>query len=185
MREEGNLDRLIDEALASYADAGPGLEERVLARVSAAQTAPRRWRLAWAVALPVAACVSLLLFVHFADNPHRAPAGQIARVVVTPPQPQPRPITAAPHAASPKVSAGATARRAMPEEPPKREVFPMPQPLSAEERALVEFATQAPEAERKAFVEAQKQSNEPIQMANIQIEAIHISPIEAPPSGAK
>jgi len=61
--ERDQLDRVLDSALATYADPGPesGLERRILGHIAnEAAPAPRpRW-LAWAIALPVAA--GLLIF---------------------------------------------------------------------------------------------------------------------------
>src|SRR6185312_1147206 len=57
------LDRVLDSALATYADPGPdsGLEQRILGRIANEATpAPRRRWLAWSIALPVAA--GLLIF---------------------------------------------------------------------------------------------------------------------------
>lgn len=82
MPEKDELDRLLDSALASYADpgAGSGLEQRVLSSLAAAGAQGntrsdvaryRRWP-AWAVAVPVA---SLLLWFSIAKI-HHAPAIQ-------------------------------------------------------------------------------------------------------------
>jgi hypothetical protein len=69
------LDRLLDSALARYADPGPdsGLENRILNRI-AAEAVPvrRRRRLAWAIAAPVAAGL-LLLAVLAGTRQFRAP----------------------------------------------------------------------------------------------------------------
>jgi hypothetical protein len=65
------LDRLLDEALASYSseEPRPGLERRVLKRVRA-ERAPRRfgwWR--WAVAVPVLASLLALAVTHRVKSP--------------------------------------------------------------------------------------------------------------------
>lgn len=52
---------------------------------------------------------------------------------------------------------------------PKQEVFPTPQPLSPEERALLALATQAPPEVRKQVIEAQKHFGDPIQIAALAI----------------
>jgi hypothetical protein len=72
----GELDRLLDSALATYADPGPnsGLERRILNRLAVEATpAPRpRW-LPWAIALPAA--VALLLFILLSGTrPFHAPS---------------------------------------------------------------------------------------------------------------
>jgi hypothetical protein len=60
---------------------------------------------------------------------------------------------------------------------PKLDVFPTPQPMSSEERALSVIAMQTPLPLRKALVEAQ-QDDSPIHIA-----AIHIPPLESPDQG--
>ena len=61
---------------------------------------------------------------------------------------------------------------------PKLDVFPAPQPLTAEERALYSFATDVPEKQRQAVLNAQKNDNAPLDVA-----AIRIPPIELPAEG--
>lgn len=180
MREDTDLDRLIDAALSTYADADSNLEQRVLARISLKPAPPRRRWLAGAVALPAVACL-LLFILLFGSKPHHAPSGEISRTAGSG-----QPHAAMPRVAPPKSFSGRPARQPKPASAqlPKRDIFPTPQPLSAAERALVEFATYAPEAERKSFVEAQKQLDEPIKMANIQIDTIRIPPLEPPQPGA-
>ena len=75
MPDKDDLDLLLDSALSTYADPGPdaglgaNFEQRVLARIAAAQTsperkqAPRRTWLPWAIALPLAAGLVLLLLL--------------------------------------------------------------------------------------------------------------------------
>jgi hypothetical protein len=63
---------------------------------------------------------------------------------------------------------------------PKLDIFPTPQPLDPGEEALARFAAQAPEAERKAFLEAQQQADAPLHIA-----AIHIKPLELPDDEGK
>jgi hypothetical protein len=58
---------------------------------------------------------------------------------------------------------------------PKLDVFPTPQPLTAEERALALVATQSPAPLRRALVEAEKQDDAPIRIADIRI-----SPLDLP-----
>jgi len=82
MPEKDEVDRLLDSALATYADPGAdsGLERRVLAALAAERTAgedrraagwSRRW-LAWAIAAPVTA--SLLLWISIAKIKHAPPS---------------------------------------------------------------------------------------------------------------
>ncbi len=193
MPEQDNLDLLLDSALRTYGDPGAdsGLSERILARVGASREAastasPRRRWLLWAIAMPAAACVLLLVL----SGPKKggAPSGHAAGTLRS----QNAPVVAAHDKQLPDarpLHTQATARR-VPRKPhlvqvaahpaplPKLDVFPTPQPLTPEEQALVAFATQSPESERQALLEAQKKSNEPLRIA-----AIHISPLEPPAPG--
>lgn len=69
------------------------------------------------------------------------------------------------------VPAGTQVAEAVPR--PKLDVFPTPQPLTSQERALVSVTTEAPVPVRKALADAQTQDNFPIHIA-----AIHIPPVE-------
>ncbi len=177
MREENDVERLIDASLSTYAAADPDLEQRVLARISA-QSAPsrRRW-LPWAVAFATAACV-LLFILFFVSKNSNAPSVQTAA--------SPKPPATTPHIGPPASLPPVPARRAKTASLrlPKRDTFPTPQPLSPEERALAAFGAKAPESERQSFLLAQKHWDEPIHMANIHIDAISIPPLEPPQAGA-
>jgi hypothetical protein len=61
---------------------------------------------------------------------------------------------------------------------PKLDVFPTPQPLTAEERALVVIVTQTPLPAREALVEAQSLDAQPVRIAEI-----HIPQLEPPDPG--
>ncbi|MDE3150299.1 MAG: hypothetical protein KGL37_12590 [Acidobacteriota bacterium] len=188
-------DVLIDAALATYADPGPdsGLDRRVMARISeariAAEPAPRRRWLPWAIALPAAACLLLFLLVLSgpkqlhppSSNPEQANQSQEAPIAVartapsTAPQALPAHGTKAPgHGPRSR----ATALAAKPAPLPKLDVFPTPRPLTPEEQALVEFAAHATKAERESFFAAQQQADEPLQIV-----AIQIPPLEPPAPG--
>jgi hypothetical protein len=193
MREKDDLDLLIDSALATYADPGPdsGLEDRVLVTLAAVRTDTvrerRRWRmrwLPWAVAIPIAAGLLFLWLSPRRDKPLPASVPQEARSAP--------PKAIAPHANSSREVRPAIPRRhvirsAQPASPvqtaqaallPKLDVFPTPQPLTAEERALVEVVTQTPLPAREALVEAQSQDTVPIRIAEIRI-----PPLEPPDQG--
>ncbi len=186
-----NFDRLIDSALANYAEPDAGLEGRVLARIAEVRTeegipSRRRW-FPWAVALPVAACalliVALLLRLFVPQTParqqvQRNPAPQTqalpenARMQaphIPARRPEPQPHLAAVRTVS--RNAQQTASETAP--PPKLDVFPTPQPLTAEEQALIHYVTNTPASERNTMLTAQKQSDAPISIA-----AIEIKPLE-------
>jgi hypothetical protein len=194
MREKDDLDLLLDSALSSYADAqaDSGLEKRILARVTDARASltnaptPRRRWLAWAFALPMAACLVLLVFT--------VNKGPLPMTVQTTHSYQTRPdIRAIQNETSPAkhrdpvhrvMTRAAAASRgvdrvvAKPIARPKLNVFPTLAPLAPEEKALVEFSDRAPEAERRSLIEAQDQANAPLSIA-----AIHIAPITTPEEG--
>jgi len=192
MHKDSDPDRLIDAALGTYARADSGLERRVLARIAAAHLAApcTRWML-WAVALTAAACLLIFILLEHSkpahpsgDNAANAPHVQQAPILVTPPAQR----ASGPHHAQPKNRA----RRPPPHNKagtafaarlPRQEVFPTPRPLSRQERALVNFATQAPIAARDSFVAAQQQTDAPIAIADLRIAPIQIPPLELPPPG--
>jgi hypothetical protein len=188
MRENDDLDLLLDSALETYAESAPSpsLEERILARVQiriAAEPAmvPRRRWLPWVIALPMAAALLLFVFLmaprpqlhqiaHATSAPSTGATGSAAA---------PRPATV--HRAKTRVplhsgKPGDFAKSSVPQ--PKLDVFPTPQPMSAEERALALVATQTPMPLRKALVEAQIRDDTPVRIA-----ATHIPPLESPDQG--
>lgn len=192
MLDETELDRLLDSALKTYAEPEHGLEGRVLSslaeiRVSTRILAPRRRWLYWTAAVPVAAC---LLFVFTVRKPPQP--GDALRQQAHPPEqtatnhfaqnepplstrrmpiPPPRRST---------VHALLNADRAVskPASLPKLDVFPTLQPLSPEEQVLYAFATQVPEEQRQAILDAQKNVDAPLSLA-----AIRIPPLEVPEAG--
>jgi hypothetical protein len=163
------LDKLLDEALASYSseEPRPGLEHRVLSRVRAEVT-PRHfgWWL-WAVAIPVLASLLVLAISQ--------------RLKPQPPTAQPNLASASPPVTTVVLPAGsrhvaprrarrAVNRPAVTRSPlPKRGVFPLPTPLSAEERALVDLVTRFPDQAREVSIEADQRSMQPIEILRIEI----------------
>jgi len=186
MPENDELDLQIQQTLASYADPGreSGFEERILARI-AAESAPgphRRW-LHWAIALPIAAglLVLLLLSAHRKTAPTQAqhlqpPLAQqtevadVGQKTLTAPRATQRERTGGERRQSiaRENAAGAKAPTL-----PKLDVFPMPQPLSPEEQALAVFATRASETERQSLIETLKQADAPIRIAAIDIQPLN------------
>lgn len=175
MPERDELDRLIDSELARYAEPHAGLEQRMMARVSVevARSSRRRWILVSTA--PVFACIVLFTYV-LLTSPHSRP-GQVAFIPAVP---------SAAHVADPvepqptsRSLRGARVRQRAPKQieskaiqHPKLDSFPTPRSLNPEEQALTRFATEAPEKDRKALVEAQQQIAEPLR-----ISAIHIPPL--------
>ena len=172
---QSNLDLLIDSAISTYAEPRAGLEARVLEHLNARPARPR-W-LPFVIALPIAACAILLLLLiprhdrvepahqvlHSpAPTPHSAPESSIARASRTPlRQHQSRVIASSvPGAPTPL---------------PKLGVFPTPYPLSPEEQTFVRFVAHAPASEIKSLAEAQQKKDEPLHIAEIQIQPIKSS----------
>jgi hypothetical protein len=199
MHEKDHLDRMLESALSSYGDPGAdhlgklGLAERILARVSSERgsdhSAPR-WRgrfLLWA-ALPAAACLLLTFLLLKSAGPgathQSASLPQIAssstgskapgvKSVTTPaPKTVPKTTTRTLHRTFAEV-ADSAAR-------PKQDVFPLPQPLSPEEQALIAIATAPVASARENLIASQRQLDAPIQ-----ISAINIPPLTKPDQGTK
>lgn len=181
MPERDELDLLIDSALRDYAEPRAGLEQRMLARVSgeAERPSPRRWIWAALVAPVVAA---LILLAYFVPTPPHSHPEQMAHapavvpttpVAITPAAPESRNVGSPSH--TPR--RGKITNRALSESiaRPKLDIFPTPETLSPGEQALIRFAAQAPEADRKALVAAQQRVDEPLN-----ISAIHIPPLQSP-----
>jgi hypothetical protein len=182
MPERDELDRLIDSALADYGDPRTGLEQRMLARVSAEAMRPRLrgWMMA-AIAVPGIAVLLVLVYLvpwnlhqqqsQVASSPAKS---AVATVVSTPAvtatgktvASSPRRIQPGVHTVN-RVENKAVSR-------PKLDVFPTPQPLTGEEQALIHFVAQVPEEDRKAIIEAQQRIDEPVN-----ISAIRIPPIQS------
>lgn len=178
MPERDELDQLIDLALATYAEPRSGLERRTLARLSnhAARSARKRWAFP-AIAVLTAAALVLLGFL-VTKGPRSqssqmayAPAITSAPAVSAPAPPETG--SSLPHRIRQRGRAvKLTANNAVPR--PKLNIFPTPQPPVAGEQALIRFAAEAPEADRRALVEAQPQVDEPLK-----ISAIRIPPLQS------
>lgn len=189
MREDGNLDRLIDAALGTYAEADSDLERRVLARIACQRTpAWRKGPLGWVSALAAVACL-LLAVALMHRGAARAPVADRRNVPALPQAPvmseapiasriPQRSSRSAHHRPTENAAGRSLAIRLL-----KQEIFPMPRPLSPEEQVLAEFVARAPEAERESLIEAQEHSDEPIAIAAIRIEPIQIPPLELPEAG--
>jgi hypothetical protein len=192
MHDNGQLDELIRSALDTYADPGPNsgpaseLAQRILDRIATeAAPAPRRRWLPWAIALPVAVCL-LLLLVLSGPKAFRSPTTDTERVH-QPQAPSTNMVNGEPPTA-PKSGSSLSAKVPLPKHRPRQvaaaatsarlprlDVFPTPRPLTPAEQALTDYIAHAPEAERNALIEAQNQIDKPLNIA-----AIEIRPLEPP-----
>ena len=191
MPEHDELDLLVHSALAAYADPGheSGLEERILARIAAeGAPAPRRRWLPWAIALPVAAglLVLLLLSAHRQTEPRLAHQSKVPLARQTE-LANARPESSAVLRPAQRVSSGGGLEAPRTRERvdtgqaaplPKLDVFPTPQPLSPAEQVLAVFAARTTGGERQSLIEARVQTNAPLNIA-----AIEIQPLNPPGNG--
>lgn len=194
MPDKDDLDLLLVSALTTYADPGhnAGLEQRILARIAAAPTsperkqAPRRPWLPWAIALPLAAGLALLLLSNPKIKHSPSPQTQLVHESVPPPALPRAGAPAETHSESARINKepASTPRQQPPTHVPnlaplpKLDVFPTPQPLTPQEQTLAIFAIHGPEPERKALAEAQQRIDAPLSIA-----AIHIPPVQSPDQG--
>jgi hypothetical protein len=189
MKERDELDSQLDAALATYVDAeaNPGLTYRIISVTSRAltnRTEPRRSSLRWlplaVPALAAALLVTILLtqrapvpaaISHHPDQVSSRTAVSVVPCKVVPCKPAPA------HPPEHRAVAVVAARPA-----PRREVFPTPVPLTAQERAFLGNR-------RLGDVPAQEISAQTVQsvphgpVEPIHIAAIHIPPLNPPDNG--
>ncbi len=200
MRNDDDLDLLIDAALTTYADPGPDFARRVLNRVAMEPArAPRRRWLFPAIALPAAACLLLLVLVHprprtiapRLGQAHAAAPLQKPEVLTSRTGPLPvsrremaRPVKAAAQN-RPSVALVADAQPL-----PKLDVFPTPEPPSPQERALAVLAARTPQPELRALAKSQEQevpstvaSLPVLQEVSLTVASLHVMPLEWPDEG--
>ncbi|HWE51501.1 MAG TPA: hypothetical protein VG273_17035 [Bryobacteraceae bacterium] len=150
------LDSILDAALSEYSNAEPraGLESRILRRVQSAPPERQWWPIA-GLAL-IAAVAALIVFV-------RLPARDVpAALALTPP--------AVPPVAEVVFPKKTPASRPAVHRAQEAHEFPMPVPLTPEERALLRFVEQQPEGAREALV--QSAQIDPITIAPLEIEGL-------------
>jgi hypothetical protein len=176
MPTDRELDQLIDAALPSYsaAEPQPGFEHRILRHALAKQQPKRSLFWAWALALPIAACLLISLFFIEHHNSHRSTLEATAKTTpaTTAATPRKTPATdsfpsprkgSIPHKVSTRPS---TTREAL----PKEDVFPSPSPLTAEERAAIALVRDPVKMRREIDTAGVEIS--PIRIAELQIKPI-------------
>jgi len=174
MKQDNEFDKLLDDALSEYRNAEPlaGIDDRVLCRLEA-QAERRRgqwWR--WS---PVAAAVALVAVAVWFGLSTDVPRGTISAPTAQKHAPAAQPQATAPQygtngvvkaAHSPKRHASRAMVVAARREP-MREQFPVPAPLSRQERALLELARTDP-----ALLESLQQSGTTTDIAPITIKPL-------------
>ena len=179
MPEGDDLDRMLDTALSSYAEPAPGFENRLLRSMTLVRPR-RRWR-AWAIGVPLAACLLLMAAVYFL--PGRRPQRMaVERAHQTPMQAVP----AEAGGLQPTIHAVARRQRRRRERSvlreastvavPKLDVFPSPQPLTAEERTLMAGAGKGSEAQRQKLLAASRvPADAPLTIASLYVAPIGVA----------
>ncbi len=175
MAERDDLDHMLDAALSTYADPGPDIEARVLASLACLKPsraiAPRR-SLPWLIAAPALAC-ALIFFLTWSGSSHTS-KNLVSESSTVTSSPGDRTTAAPPrqqsqrgrsHAVTQKRGRVVLASVAR----PKLDVFPSPQPLTAEEKGIVRMMSQTPTGLRQALVASQRESRAPIHISEIQI----------------
>jgi hypothetical protein len=160
-KRDDELDRMLDEALASYSaqDPWPGLAQRVMARLEPKERAAW-WR--WAVPALALGGVVAAIVIH-SSRPVPAPV-RVSQIQAVPAPLAPRPEARAAQVRPKRL-------RVKPAAPPRREVFPTPSPLTEEERALLQLVTRSPEVLDEALALRARQT-EPLA-----IEPLYIPPL--------
>ena len=188
MPEDPELDQLLDAALRTYAEPNFTLEDRILSSFAASRSSSNSKvpllhsrRLIWALALPLAACLLILVIeIQKKSQPdagsqpgaHRfQPAGVDAHRSEPPsvlrhlPD---RPV----HGSKLHRNHSTNDALAISASPPKLDIFPTSQPLTPEERTFADYIERAPEPERMAFAQALDFQPEPLRISDINIQPI-------------
>ena len=171
------LDQILDEAIRSYAaaESSADLAMRILHQSQLHNVSPRRgWKLALALALPVAAALAL---------------GFVLLEPWTLPKP---PVTIASAPSAPKVVQPAKTLAVVTREPVQTHrrvrkasgrnswARPLPPPYSKEELALLNFVQQHPK-EAAEIAESQKQDSAPLNSKPITISHLEVKPLTIDP----
>ena len=168
MRDDRDLDELIDRALARYGDAEPlaGIEQRVLQR---AQSDRRRSALQWTAALAIAA--ALLIAVVVVPDPRSTAPPRLRFVNVSKSA-----LTLPRVVRTEQVTFALTEyRRPHKAALPKQLVFPVDEPITAEESALVRLASYT----------TMRFSEPPLTVEPIEVQSVDVAPISVDDSNPK
>ncbi len=182
MNHDEHLDNLLDEALSEYRDAEPlaGLEDRVLHRIAKANEEQKATWLRWAIAAACAVVVALAAWIGIARRPietHAPDSVATAKPAEQAPAQAPAPVVRAPVVTArraSKVVLPATPTVRATEARAKPSVFPLPTPLTAQERAFVTALNQSSSA-----VPAASEEDKAITIAEIEIKPLSIGGISS------
>ena len=183
LTERDELDARLDAALATYVDAeaGPGLARRILTLTSRREA--RRPALRWLplAASALAAAVLIAIFIAYRTVSPSATSPIMARVPLNRSGSElsigPRPTASGlPVRSGVRQTVKPAANLPAQSPLPRREVFPTPVPLSAEEEALLKLGNRG-----LGEVPAQEVNAQTVQFAPADlVEPIHIATIQIP-----
>lgn len=174
MHEGERMDEWMDAALRSYAEPEGTTEPRLafarLMEVARQQQLRRRKLLwLWAVAFPALVCLALVSMRADWDL-HNPRVPEIAWIPQPPVVVRPGLAGAGEKAARPdRIHSLRRAAVAQQEHLPKLDVFPTPQPLSQEERALLRFAHNSTTNVQRDVIESQQHWDRPLVIAEVKI----------------
>lgn len=174
-RRMSELNDLLDRALAASRPQVPlELDARVLERIARAESTRKRRR---TFVFGIGALAASIAVVVLQPKPEPLRPASAALAFIAPPR--------AVQVPSRQLRLGGVLhrkRRGEKQRLYKANVFPSPSPLTGEERALLRFVEQSPEAAEKAFAEVHQQEAQPLR-----IEALKIIPLadEQPHSGER
>jgi hypothetical protein len=171
---KNELDRLLDQALASYVNQEPDPVLRTRIMANAAEAGPRPKRL-WLLA-PAAACAAAALAIAFLYHPASpAPRPQHSATASTASAPEsPIPLSSVPRQTThPHPALAAHHSRRSEQAALLRDAsFPSPTPLTAQENIVLKFAMEHPAQARQVLTAP---AARPIENAPLSIAPIHIA----------
>lgn len=171
---------LLEASLRRYRSEEPraGLEGRILTHVLSSDHSARRWTWVWALGAATAGVLVIFALLQIPQHPAPAPSQEQVVVERTAPPAIPSPPT---QSTSPKPSlrtarlSGMPARGAV-AQPSRPAQFPTPAPLSEEERLLLVYAAQSPNAETENLT-TNDLGIKPLEIPDIMIAKIEIKKI--------
>lgn len=187
------VDQLLDSALARHRaeEPRPGLEGRILERLRATASekiaGAKAWNL-WIAAAATVAVVMMFVAIRVARRPY-SPAVQTSKANKTVPAPAPKEILAANSGTTPE--AGNTATVIEPKRIARHENklshrveahhwpsrFPTPAPLTAEQKALVQYVRDTPPQVLEASLLPHLSESQPTEIKPVKFSSVQIQPL--------